>query len=83
MLANWNEALEKLHPALSHPDVPGPLVPYGSAFKPGERVEVPEFDVPAGLTDWMRSPRAWAEREGKTAKAKRRNITVTIPSGVV
>jgi hypothetical protein len=58
-------------------------VPYGSNFGADERVEIPEFDVPAGLPAWMRSPRAWSKRVGKTANAKRRNITITIPSGVV
>jgi hypothetical protein len=82
MLANWNQALEQLHP-LPHSDESGPLVPYGASFKAGDRVEIPEFDVPAGQPDWMRSPKAWADRVGKTANAKRRNITITIPSGVV
>ncbi len=82
MLVNWNQALEQLHP-LPHPDVSGSLVPYGSNFNASERIEIPEFDVPAGLPDWMRSPRAWSDRVGKTANAKRRNITITIPSGVV
>jgi hypothetical protein len=31
----------------------------------------------------MRSPNNWADRVGNTAAAKRRNITITIPSGVV
>jgi hypothetical protein len=83
MLANWNQALEQLHPQIVHPDTPGPLVPYGAAFKPDERIEIPEFDLPAGLPAWMRSPKAWANRVGTTAAAKRRNITITIPTGVV
>lgn len=82
MLANWNQALEQLHP-LPQPDVAGPFVPYGADFKADERVEIPEGDVPAGLPDWMRSPHAWAKRVGDTTEAKRRNITITIPSGVV
>jgi hypothetical protein len=82
MLANWNQALEQLHP-LPHPDQPAPLVPYGTSFKTGERVEIPEGDLPAGIPDWMRSPHAWAKRVGTTANAKRRNITVTIPAGIV
>ena len=61
----------------------GPLVPSGSDFKAGERVEIPEFDLPAGLSDWMRSPKKWSDRVGKTANSKRRNITITVPSGVV
>jgi hypothetical protein len=83
MLANWNEALAQLHPHLTQPDAPGPLVPYGSDFKPNERLEIPEFDLPAGVPPWMRSPQAWAQRVGKTAADKRRNITITIPTGVV
>ena len=83
MLANWNQALEALHPQISNPDTPGPLVPYGTSFKPGERIEIPELDVPAGLPEWMRSPTDWADRVGKTSAAKRRNITITVPSGVV
>lgn len=83
MLQNWNQALEQLHPAIANPDRPGPLVPYGDTFKPEELIEIPEFDVPAGVPEWMRSPVAWAQREGATADAKRRNITITIPSGIV
>jgi hypothetical protein len=83
MLANWNAALGQLHPHIAHPDHAGPLVPYGSDFAPGDRIEIPEFDVPAGVPEWMRSPHAWASRAGTTAAAKRRNITITIPSGVV
>jgi uracil-DNA glycosylase len=83
MLQNWNQALAVLHPLIQHPDTPGPLVPYGDAFKPEERIEIPEYDVPAGLPDWMRSPAGWAQREGSTAAQKRANITITIPSGVI
>lgn len=83
MLANWNLALKQLHPQISNPDVPGPLVPYGASFKSGERVEIPEFDVPAGVPEWMRSPVDWADRVGRSAAAKRRNITITVPTGVV
>jgi hypothetical protein len=82
MLANWNDALEQLHP-LPHPDTAGPLVKYGTSFADGDRAEIPELDLPAGVPDWMRSPRSWATREGSTAAAKRRNITITIPPGVV
>lgn len=83
MLRNWNQALEALHPRIAHPDTSGPLVPYGTDFKPGERVEIPEFDAPAGLPEWMRSPAAWAQRVGSSAAAKRANITITIPRGVL
>jgi uracil-DNA glycosylase len=83
MLANWNQALTQLHPHITHADHPGPLVPYGDSFKPDERIEIPEYDVPAGIPEWMRSPHQWADRVGNTAAAKRRNITITIPAGVV
>src|ERR1700729_615997 len=79
MLQNWNEALAALHPLIKHPDVPGPLVPYGDSFAPEDRIEIPEFDAPAGLPEWMRSPAAWAQRVGKTAAEKRANITITVP----
>jgi hypothetical protein len=82
MLENWNQALTRLHPLIEHPDVSGPLVPYGDAFAPNDRVEIPEFDVPAGIPHWMRSPAAWAKRQGATAADKRRDITITIPDGV-
>jgi hypothetical protein len=83
MLANWNRALGKLHPHIGHPDSPRPLVPYGDSFSPDELVEIPEGDVPAGLPDWTRSPRAWAQRTGATAADKRRTITVVAPAGAV
>ena len=81
MLANWNQALQRLHPLISHPDAPRPLQLYGDAFAPQDRVAIPEQDVPAGLPDWMRSPAAWAQRTGTTADQKRATITITIPAG--
>jgi uracil-DNA glycosylase len=83
MLQNWNQALTRLHPLVTNPDTPGPLVPYGDSFRPSERIEIPEFDVPAGIPEWMRSPHAWAQRRGKSAADKRGNITITIPPGVI
>jgi uracil-DNA glycosylase len=83
MLENWNQALARLHPLITQPDLSGPLVPYGSAFAPNDRVEIPEFDVPAGTPGWMRSPAGWAQRQGATAADKRRDITITIPDGVI
>ena len=83
MLQNWNQALTRLYPQVTHPDRPGPLVPYGDSFQRSERVEIPESDVPAGVPEWMRSPQAWSQRQGTTAADKRRNITITIPPGVI
>jgi hypothetical protein len=81
MLANWNQGLEQLHPKIDHSDTRRPLVKYSSSFGAGDLVEIPEFDVPAGVPGWMRSPHDWAARTGTTADQKRRTITVTIPSG--
>jgi hypothetical protein len=79
LLQNWNAALAVLHPLVKHPDTPVDLVPYGHAFKPEELVEIPEYDTPAGHPEWMRSAGGWADRIGKTAAAKRANITITVP----
>lgn len=81
MLTNWNQALQQLHPVITHADTQRPLQLYGSAFAPQDRVTIPEQDVPAGMPDWMRSPTAWAQRTGATAAQKRATITITIPSG--
>jgi hypothetical protein len=81
MLANWNDALAALHPKIANPDVPGPLVPFGDAFGPGDHVEVPEADLPPGLPRWMRGLDAWATRTGHDADEKRRTITITAPKG--
>jgi hypothetical protein len=77
MLANWNDALQELHP-LQNPDRNVPLKLYGSAFAAGEKVPIPEADVPAGTPDWMRLDDGWADRPG-TGLTKRRTITVTVP----
>jgi len=81
MLANWNAALQGLHPQIAHPDNPGPLEPYGESFAPADLVEIPEADLPPGLPTWMRSPAAWAQRTGSTAAEKRATIMITIPAG--
>jgi uracil-DNA glycosylase len=91
LLANWNEELAPLHPAVT-PDVPTPaFVPYGSSFVDGDLAGIPERDVPPGTPAWMRSLDAWAmrraigEAEGPTAtpadvdEAKRAGIGVKVP----
>jgi Uracil DNA glycosylase superfamily len=80
LLANWNSALQHLHPAIAHPDTPRPLTLYGEAFATADLAEIPEADLPAGLPAWMRSPAAWAQRTGATAAEKRATITITVPS---
>jgi uracil-DNA glycosylase len=79
MLQNWNAALTQLHAAIKNPDRVRALVPYGSSFKPGDDVAIPEKDMPAGTPAWMRSVDAWATRSGATAAAKRATVVITVP----
>jgi uracil-DNA glycosylase len=81
MLTNWNHGLSRLHPAITTPDTARQLVPYGDKLTGKDRAAIPERDLPPGLPDWMRSPRAWAQRTGQSAAEKRRTVTITIPSG--
>jgi uracil-DNA glycosylase len=78
MLTGWNAALTMLHPAIT-PDVPGPLLPYGSAFLSAELPDIPQEDLPAGSPAWMCGNADWARRTGTDDKLKRVTITVTIP----
>jgi uracil-DNA glycosylase len=78
MLTGWNAALAMLHPAIP-PDVPAPLVPYGSKFLPTELPDIPQEDFPAGSPAWMCGNADWARRTGTDDKLKRVTITVTIP----
>lgn len=79
MLDQWNKAIEKLRSSLSHPDIGGQFLPYGSAFVAADLVEIPAFDLPAGTPDWMRGA-DWAQRTGATAAERRFTITVTVPT---
>jgi uracil-DNA glycosylase len=83
MLREWNTALEALRQAVQHPDSVRPFVPYGADFQPSELVEIPAYDVPAGIPAWMRGTDGWAARTGKTAAEKRRTITVHVPTGII
>lgn len=79
LLANWNAGLESIAPHVKHPDVDRPLVPYGDTWAPGDKLTIPEEDLPAGLPAWMRSPDPWASRVGASSAEKRRTIAVTVP----
>lgn len=79
MLQNWNLGLQKLSPAITHPDEQIPLVLYGDAFLESEKGQIPDVDFPAGLPSWMRENDGWARRVGKTDVSKRANITITVP----
>jgi uracil-DNA glycosylase len=78
MLENWNTGLQQLHP-LPHPDKQRPLKLFGDAFAPGEKVAIPELDMPAGAPEWMRVNDGWADRGPGAGTMKRRKITVTVP----
>lgn len=88
MLANWNDALQALHPRIHHPDVQTPLHLYGAAFQRGDNVEIPAGDLPPGLPAWMRGSEDWAlrnsadwaERLGPSLEAERATIVITVPS---
>jgi len=83
MLGNWSQALTYLSTKITHPDTPIPLVVYGDAFKPGDLVNIPPDDLPAGLPAWMRGADAFATRTGEDAMTKRRSILITVPQGVI
>ena len=80
LLQNWNAALGILRPAIKQPDRVVNLELYGTKFSPGDDVEIPEMDLPAGSPPWMRSLKNWAMRTGTTSALKRVTITVTIPT---
>jgi hypothetical protein len=88
MLAQWNQALPGLRTAISVPDDPPDVTPYGTALKKTDRVQIPERDMPVGTPDFMRSLDEWASREdllpkaapkNQKAEAKRATIVVKIP----
>jgi uracil-DNA glycosylase len=83
LLQNWNSGLQTLSAAIKNPDVPTPLVSYGDTWMLNDRPPIPEGDMPAGLPSWMHEQDGWARREGTDAAAKRRNITLTVPKGIV
>jgi hypothetical protein len=83
MLSKWNDALQTLHAAIKHPDSVKALKLYGDFWQPGDKVMIPEIDFPPGIPSWMREQDNWARRTGTDVNAKRRNITLTVPKGIV
>jgi uracil DNA glycosylase superfamily protein len=81
MLANWNDGLQALKPAIAHPDKNRSLVLYGDAFADGEKKPIPMDDLPAGSPLWMATNDGWADRDG-TGRRKT-IITVTAPKSAV
>jgi uracil-DNA glycosylase len=83
LLENWNSGLQAISPSVKHPDVATALTPYGDTWGANDRPGIPEGDFPAGLPSWMHEQDGWAARLGIDAKTKRRNITITVPKGIV
>jgi uracil-DNA glycosylase len=84
MLRQWNDALEDLFPAITAKDVPETeLTFYGGGFAKADKVDIPSMDLPAGIPRWMYDDDGWAKRVGTSAAKKRRNITITVPEGVI
>jgi uracil-DNA glycosylase len=83
LLENWNSGLKALSPSVKHTDVATALIPYGDTWGVNDRPPIPEGDFPAGLPSWMHEQDGWAARLGADATAKRRNITITVPTGIV
>jgi hypothetical protein len=83
MLQNWNMALQSLSSNIRHPDMAMPLVLYGDQWAEGDRIAIPEFDFPADLPAWMHEQDGWAKRAGADELAKRCNITLNVPKGIV
>ena len=78
LLANWNVALQSLHPNVQHPDVTTPLVAYGNDFTAAELPEIPSRDLPMGLQSWMRNTDFWASMS-TTPGNQRANISIEVP----
>lgn len=80
MLGRWNDALERLWPAVSDPDVVPEREPYDVEDSPTV-APIPQCDLPAGSPPWMRSLRTWAQRKGDDAEEKRATVVVRVPPG--
>lgn len=76
LLANWNEAVDLLRPAIHMPEAEPDMTPYGKELEKSDLGEIPEVDLPAGLPDWMRAKESWAKRRGDDADEKRASIEV-------
>jgi uracil-DNA glycosylase len=84
MLAGWNKALAILHPAIVNKDEPTSLLTlYGDDFVDSDKSDIPSRDLPAGIPAWMYDDDGWATRKGASDSDKRRNITITVPKGII
>ena len=80
LLADWNQGLDALAPAIRHPDEVVPLRKYGTSWSQGDLVAIPPEDLPPGLPAWMRSLATWATRTGASTAEKRATLTVKVPA---
>jgi uracil-DNA glycosylase len=76
LLANWNEALAVLRPAIHVPETDPDPTPYGEELTAADLAEIPEMDLPAGIPAWMRAKESWARRDGDDEDEKRASIRV-------
>jgi 5-methylthioadenosine/S-adenosylhomocysteine deaminase len=83
LLHNWNEGVQKLAPAIHHPDTAPLGATYGTTWQDADIVPIPSVDLPAGTPNWMGNSDRWAARVGATAAARRANITITVPAAAM
>jgi hypothetical protein len=94
MLAQWNTGLAALRPAIQSPDQPIPNTLYGAAFVDTDKVDIPSFDLPAGIPLWMYDNDGWATRgfpsklpqadtTAEKALLKRSVLVVQVPKGII
>jgi hypothetical protein len=81
LLEQWNAGLTELDGALGERDRKRKLVTYAQELAEGDRLQIPEVDLPAGTPAFMRSLKEWASREGSTPQQKRATIVVRLPKG--
>jgi uracil-DNA glycosylase len=78
LLADWNAHLEGLRAHIV-PDEPEPDTAYGTSWRDGDLVRIPQADLPPGSPDWWFDLAAWASRTGPDVQTKRATITVVVP----
>src|SRR5439155_25839533 len=69
LLENWNQQLPALAEHVTA-DTATELHPYGETWQPGDLVEIPAADLPAGTPSWWRALDPWADRTGKDRETK-------------
>jgi uracil-DNA glycosylase len=84
MLQAWNtQGLQALFNIVKGDVKIAELDLYGDDLSPGDLADIPSIDLPAGTPPWMYEGDGWATRAGSSAAAKRADITITVPAGVI